>query len=245
MSRHLTSLARTILPAALVSAALVLFTSSAASASTLTCGFGGQTDSCQLGPNAGIFNFGPFSLELSFDTVHGPFNISVTDVLTSQNQLGNRLSNFPGDTCVPLDGTNCVEFQVTAPAPSANTWTGFYDLSIFWLDNTNSSFPNGPGNRIRILHNRGDVPGDGFDTDITILGSYIPGGQCDDGDEDHDHHHRHSDNNCDDDPGIGGHDDNFQSFLVVQAPAVPEPGTLLLIGSGMAGWIIRRRRISQ
>ncbi|HUL72785.1 MAG TPA: PEP-CTERM sorting domain-containing protein [Vicinamibacterales bacterium] len=228
---------------ALVLGAAVLFVgSSTAHASTITCGFGGQTDSCQLGPNAGLFNFGPFSLELSFNNVHGPFNVSVTDALTSQNALGNRLNNFPGYSCVPLDGTNCVDFQVSAPAPSGNTWTGFYDLSIFWLTNTNSTFPNGPDNRIRILHNRGDVPGDGFDTDITIIGSYIAGGQCED--EDHDHHHRHA-NDCDDDPGISGRDDNFQSFLVVQAPAVPEPGTLVLIGSGVAGWVVRRRRISR
>ena len=90
---------------------------------------------------------------------------------------------------------------------------------IAWSFDTDATFPNDPGDRIRILHNRGDIPGNGFNTDVTIIGSYIPGG---------------------DDPGIGGRDDNFQSFLVAQGPAVPEPGTLLLLGSGVA-WLVRRK----
>ncbi len=148
--------------------------------------------------------------------------------LTSQTALtqGQRLDNFPGYTCVTLDGVNCVEFEVTAPAPGPTTWTGFYDLAIFWQFDTNSSFPNDPGDRIRILHNRGDTPGNGFDTDITVIGSYLGEALT-----------------AANDPGIGGRDDNFQSFLVVQAPtAVPEPGTLFLIGSGVGAWWLRRRR---
>ena len=121
---------------------------------------------------------------------------------------------------------NCIDFQITAPPPGPTTWTGFYDVNIFWNFNTNPNFPNGPGNLIRILHNRGDVPGDGFDTDITVIGSYVGEFR----------------NALDDDPGIGGRDDNFQSLLVAQAPAaVPEPGTLLLLGSGVA-WLVKRRR---
>ena len=207
---------------ALFGAGLLLVGASTASASTITCGFGGSptaTPGCSSIATSGLFNFGPYLVNLSFSSVHGPFDVSVTNTLTDQSAVGARLSSFPGYTCVKLDGINCVDFEVNAPAPSATTWTGFFDLLIAWSFDTDATFPNGPGDRIRILHNRGDIPGNGFNTDVTIIGSYIPGG---------------------DDPGIGGRDDNFQSFLVAQGPAVPEPGTLLLLGSGVA-WLVRRK----
>jgi len=221
---------KTFLRMAMLGAGLLLVSASTASASTITCGFGGSQNSgpgCVGGQSTGFFLFGPYQMTLGFDTVNGPFDVSVTDVPTSQTALiqAQRLNGFPGYTCVPLDGTNCIDFQITAPAPGPTTWTGFYNVSIFWNFNTNPSFPNGPGNLIRILHNRGDVPGNGFDTDITVIGSYVGEFR----------------NPLDDDPGIGGRDDNFQSLLVAQAPAaVPEPGTLLLLGSGVA-WLVRRK----
>ena len=46
----------------------------------------------------------------------------------------------------------------------------------------------------------------------------------------------------DPDPGIGGRDNNFQRVLVTQGPPIPEPGTMLLIGSGLAGLLYHRRR---
>jgi hypothetical protein len=212
-----------LLRAALLGAGLLLLSASTTDASTITCGFGGSANSgpgCSGGTNTGFFLFGPYQVTLGFDTVHGPFDVSITDVPTSQAALvqSQRLAGFPGFTCIPLDGINCIDFQVNAAPPGQNTWTGFYSLSIFWAFNTNPNFPNGPGNRVRILHNRGDVPGNGFDTDITVIGSYV--GEF---------------RTADDDPGIGG-----QSFLVAQGPAVPEPGTILLFGSGVA-WLLRRK----
>ncbi|HKV99779.1 MAG TPA: PEP-CTERM sorting domain-containing protein [Vicinamibacterales bacterium] len=216
-----------LLRAALFGAGLLLLAVSTAHASTITCGFGGSSNNgpgCLIRDvNRTAFDFGAYQFDLLFNTVHGPFDVSVTNTLTSQAQLvqSGRLNGFPGYTCVPLDGVNCIDFEVNAPAPGANTWTGTFDLSIFWFTDTDPSFPNDPGNRIRILHNRGDVNGNGFDTDITIIGTYFGGCDCID-------------------PGIGGRDDNFQSFLVAQGPAVPEPGTLLLLGSGVA-WLVRRK----
>jgi len=227
MARRGKSIATTFIRAALCSAALLLV-SSAASAGTITCGFGGSetgTEGCFSSFSFGEFDFGPYFIDLSFDSVHGPFDVSMTNTLTSQGALttAQRLNKFPGFQCVKLDGTNCVDFEIGAPPPGPNTWTGFYDISVFWFTDTNGTFSNDPGNRIRILHNRGDVPGNGFDTDITVIGSYESGSGFESLD-----------------PGIGGRDDNFQSILVAQAP-VPEPGTLVLIGSG-AMWLLRRRR---
>jgi len=73
------------------------------------------------------------------------------------------------------------------------------------------------------------VPGNIFGSDITIPGSYFgPCVEC-----------------IGSDPGIGGRDNNFQSFIVVQSTAVPEPATLMLLGSGLTlPWISSRFRRS-
>lgn len=53
------------------------------------------------------------------------------------------------------------------------------------------------------------------------------------------------DSECEIDDGDSGTTDNFGShFAVAYSPAVPEPGTLFLVGSGVAGLIYRRRRRS-
>lgn len=182
------------------------------------------------GPSGGgvvsnTFDFVTYTFELTFDNVapSAVFDVLVDNVITNQDAVTSRLAaNFPGYMCVPIaGGTDCVDFEVTAPDPGSVTWSGSFDIFIHWDADTNSSFPNTPDDRIRMLHNRGDVPGNGFDTDITTLGSYEL------------------------EPGLGGRDNNFQSFLIAQAPeatAVPEPATLLMVGSGLSGLFYQRRR---
>ena len=183
--------------------------------------------------NNQLFDFhpsSPYELRLNFENLatNANFFVTVNNVPANQASVNPRLGSFNGFLCVPIDptlpGAPCVDFDVRAPDPGPNTWTGFYDIFISWDANTDPTFPNTPGNRIRILHNEGNIPGNGFDSDITTPGSYSSVL----------------------DPAIGGRDDNFQSFMVLQAPTpVPEPATLLLVTTGVSGLLYRRRRKRQ
>jgi hypothetical protein len=182
--------------------------------------------------NNQLFDFDRYEFRLNFENLalNADFLVTVNNVPANQASVNPRLGSFAGQLCVPIDpsvpGAPCVDFAVTAPGPGPFTWTGFYDIFISWDALTDGTFPNSPGDRIRILHNRGDVTGNGFDTDITTPGSYFAGF----------------------DPAIGGRDDNFQSFLVTQRPAVaavPEPATLFLVTTGVSGLLYRRRRKRQ
>src|SRR5262245_34610095 len=236
-----------LIQAAALAAILVPLGSVAAEATSIDRTFSGGTQD-------NIFDFHPFggnySFELFFEDPSGPeFNVRVTDNITTQDDLTEegRLNKpaVQGYVCVPIANgdDSCVDFAVTrvvngveeALLPGDDTFAigSFYSVTIRWDAVTDFDFPNDPGNRIRIIHNRGDQPGDGYDTDITTEGSY-QGSLLE---------------LSFDDPAIGGRDDNFQSLLVAQRPlttdAVPEPATLFLVTTGVGGLLYRRRRKNQ
>jgi hypothetical protein len=237
------SSARKLLHAAALAAVLVPLGSVAANAATIS--FSGNSGGSEGG--GVIFHQNTtdaYSFDLTFDHTYGAFDVTVnvTEYLLGQFP-SSKLVSFPGYTCVPImGGTTCVEFEVLAPLPSTNTWLGDFHIFITWAADTNGAYPNDPGNRIRILHARGDDCPEGntagcapnglpnYDTDITDEGSYCP--LC-------------TPPVIPNDAGIGGTDNNFQNFTVVQAPEVPEPTTLLLLGSGVSALLYRRRRQRQ
>jgi hypothetical protein len=186
-------------------------------ATSITCGFGqSRSPLCFGSERDRRFLFGDYVLELRFLSLSlsAGFRVTVTDAERTQSDLAGRLAE--GYRCVPLIRDSCIEFTVTgAPASGPDTWSSYY-LEIDWFLKTDTDFPNAPGNRIRLLHNRGMDLGP-FDKDITDETSYSS------------------------DPGIGGNDDSFSSFIVAQAP-VPEPASLVLVATGISGLLYGRRR---
>jgi hypothetical protein len=220
------STARTLVHAAALAAVLVPLGTVAVETTSITCGFGTYgvgSGGCSASGAARTFDFGPYDLTLRFDNLVNA-EITVEDFLTTQEELTGE----GGGIEVAVNRLATFPNHICVPIAgfddcvefevTAPTGLGFYNVFIHWDADTNGSFPNDPFNRIRMLHAIGD---DTYDTDITVLGTYDP------------------------DPGIGGRDNNFQRLLVTQTPPIPEPGTMLLIGSGLASLLYHRRRRSR
>jgi hypothetical protein len=218
--------------AAAFAAMLVPLASVAAHGSTITCGFGGSGGGpCAVGSGGAsrdrIFDFGPYSVEIAFSNTLQEFDVSITDLIADQSSFtgdNDRFDGLPGFQCVSLvdpqtNVESCRIFEVTTDPGAAAGGTGFfgnYAMTIQWDFDSNALFPD-DGGLIRLLHDSSQVPGDLF-ADITTPGTY------------------------ESEPSIGGGDYNFQDFTVAQAPAVPEPATVFLVGTGIAAAYRRRRK---
>jgi hypothetical protein len=214
-----------LVQAAALAAVLVPLGSVAVETSPITHNFSGGNGGPVVSDQ--VFDFTDYRFELSFNDLasFADFFVTVDNQTTNQGAVTSRLGNFPGFVCVPIGpGPNgCVDFVITgAPADRDSLWSTF-DIFISWNALTDGAFPNSPGDRIRILHDEGASINNAFDSDITTPGTY------------------------ENDPAIGGRDDNFRSFMVLQAPTdpVPEPATLFLVTTGVSGLLYRRRRKRQ
>ena len=229
---------------------LVPLASIASEAASITCSFGSGPACVGTGSAFGssaIYAFGGgasspggYQVDLFFDQINGNFNVTIEDQLFAQNSpaIAAMLANFPGHICIPIvDGTGtCVVFAVTAPGPGTSTWSGNYDLFASWFANTDGVYGDSPPGSVHLLHALGNAD-NVFDSDITIPGSYTSGG--------YDFCHGFCEDFVGDsalDPGVGGTDNSFSGFLATHTSTVPEPGTMLLLASGLGATALRRRK---
>jgi len=262
-----TSPAGKLLQAAPLAAVLVPLGSITAEAST--CGFTSSgASSCEIfGAGADGFAFFDFAdptykVALAFDHVVGVMEVTVNAFERTEAEMLEKFAAFPGFRPVPI-GSNpampYIEFQVLAPAPCVvtnpndpegdchtanNTWISEgprgpdaiqgYDMRFYWTALTDAEFPDP-----HVLHDTGPSPTDGlYDFDMTDPDGfpYTDAVPCQVFDT------------CEFselalvDPAVGGRDDMFDNFSLGDPSAVPEPASLVLLGTGISGLLYRRRR---
>jgi hypothetical protein len=171
----------------------------------------------------GFFDNG--NLIYTFDITGVPtsdFELEVTDFVTSQAALlnGSSLVNFPNATCIPtFDAGLCGLFDVFVVSGTA-TWDsdGFYATITWFVNSDPLSQPPDDGNNY-ILQAKDAA--EGLFTNQLLDTIYDPAPTPDD-------------------PALGGRGDSFSRFGAFRT--VPEPATLLLLGTGIATALYRRRR---
>jgi hypothetical protein len=252
-----------IVATAAVVVALLGLTAPRASAGPITCSGGynfydadpnflGDAYRCESatnhydpGPASATYFFdgGPgtrFDNTLSFSNVLTAMDITMSAFFVDPANSGNFLNRIPAGYIPELfsttDGARWIYFRVEDLQVSPNTaprqgfeFSGGWQQTIDW-------FGYGGYNNPKVLHDSHiGTGGNTFAADITVPDSFDPNPEPLDPPPDFD-----CTSFCD--PRIVGGANDFSDTLVVDSTTVPEPASLLLLGSGLGSALYRRRR---
>jgi len=222
------STALRLVQAAVLAAVLVPLGSVAIESSTIYCDTGYGACSGTFSPtntsNTWKFTDSIDGLLYTFTLsgqVSTAFTIAVDDRLTTQSaELANLAAFFGNSVCVPTRNPgSCGIFDVFG---SDGFVSGLYDLEIAWFSNSDPL--SQPQNAYILQSKNGFHP---IWTNQLTAGFYFP-------------------NPTPTDPVVGGKGDSFSTFGVFTDNPIPEPTSLLLLGTGLgAAWYKRARRKRQ
>lgn len=206
--------------------------------------FDTDEDSCggSTGSDTREFSFDFGTLTLTLFGMSGSTDITVTNATLTDAEFDELYNGIAAADCVPIfDGTvGCRMIEITASNPSA--FTGWAQKTL-WNTDTNLLYPNGDGDpgQVRVYRSEGEL-----DTTTGALIGQFTEDMC---------LAALSNSNytpCEyfpvpalNDPGIRSGDTAFSVLAIVHIPSatsVPEPSTMLLLGTGVAGLVFRRRR---
>lgn len=166
-------------------------------------------------------------IEIAITSTGTPFSLAVIATDLTQEDFQAQAGNFSDRLCLGIaDNGDCIEYTVTP----VGTFTGPIQISLGWLKDTNP-ITQSP----LIIQAEGNDP---FSSELRNQ-TYFPCGfgglqTCDPDDPD-----------ADTDPADTGTTDNFSRFInsfTPQSAPTPEPATIVLLGTGLAGVLSRSRR---